>query len=52
MKQAMQRMLPGKVLPRALYDGPLKSAIRGGLDLAFGCGGASTGSSIISTASW
>ncbi len=38
MKQAMQRMLPGKVLPPGLYDGPLKSAIRGSLDLAFGIG--------------
>ncbi|HWB79896.1 MAG TPA: GMC family oxidoreductase [Nannocystaceae bacterium] len=38
MKQAMQRMLPGKVLPAGLYDGPLKSAIRGSLDLAFGVG--------------
>ena len=38
MKQAMQRMLPGKVLPPGLYDGPLKSAIRCGLDLAFGIG--------------
>jgi choline dehydrogenase len=38
MKQAMQRMLPGKVLPPGLYDGPLKSAIRGSLDVAFGFG--------------
>lgn len=38
MKQAMQRMLPGKVLPPSLYDGPLKTAIRSGLDLAFGVG--------------
>lgn len=38
MKQAMQRMLPGKVLPPGLYDGPLKSAIRSGLDVAFGFG--------------
>jgi choline dehydrogenase len=34
MKQAMQRMLPGKVLPEGLY-GPLKPLVRGGLDLAF-----------------
>ncbi|MBK6915790.1 MAG: GMC family oxidoreductase [Deltaproteobacteria bacterium] len=38
MKQAMQRMLPGKVLPASMYDGPLKQAIRSGLDLAFGIG--------------
>ncbi len=42
MKQAMQRMLPGKVLPPGLYDGPLKSAIRGSLDIAFGVPGVST----------
>lgn len=35
MKQAMQRMLPGKVLPPSLYDGPLKAAVRGGVGLAF-----------------
>jgi len=34
MKQAMQRMLPGKVLPEALY-GPLKPLVRAGLDVAF-----------------
>lgn len=36
MKQAMQRVLPGKVLPAQMYDGPLKAAIRSGLDVAFG----------------
>jgi choline dehydrogenase len=41
MKQAMQRMLPGKVLPAGLYDGPLKAAIRGSLDIAFGVPGVS-----------
>lgn len=35
MKQATQRMLPGKVLPEALYEGPLKGMIRGGIELAF-----------------
>ena len=35
MKQAMQRMLPGKVLPASLYGGPLKQAIRSGVGLAF-----------------
>lgn len=35
MKQAVQRMLPGKVLPASLYDGPLKQAIRSGVGLAF-----------------
>ncbi|MEM6993657.1 MAG: GMC family oxidoreductase [Myxococcota bacterium] len=38
MKQAVQRMLPGKVLPPSLYDGPLKQAIRTGVGLAFGVG--------------
>ena len=36
MKQAVQRMLPGKVLPPSLYDGPLKSVVRNGVGLAFG----------------
>jgi choline dehydrogenase len=35
MKQAVQRMLPGKVLPESLYDGPLKQAIRSGVGAAF-----------------
>lgn len=35
MKQAVQRMLPGKVLPASLYDGPLKGAIRGAVGAAF-----------------
>ncbi len=35
MKQAVQRVLPGQVLPPALYDGPLKAAVRGGVGLAF-----------------
>lgn len=36
MKQAMQRMLPGKVLPPPLYDGRLKQIVRDGVGLAFG----------------
>jgi hypothetical protein len=28
-------MLPGKVLPESLYDGPLKQAIRSGVGAAF-----------------
>jgi choline dehydrogenase len=35
MKQAVQRVLPGQVLPESLYDGPLKQAIRSGVGLAF-----------------
>src|SRR5690606_29850440 len=36
MKQAVQRVLPGQVLPPSLYDGPLKHALRSGVGLAFG----------------
>jgi choline dehydrogenase len=36
MKQAVQRMLPGKVLPPALYDGPLKGVVRGAAGAIFG----------------
>lgn len=35
MKQAMQRVLPGKVLPPLLYHGPLKQAVRSGVSAAF-----------------
>jgi choline dehydrogenase len=35
MKQAVQRVLPGQVLPERLYDTALKGAIRGGVELAF-----------------
>ncbi len=35
MKQAVQRVLPGQVLPAELYDGPAKQAIRGGVELLF-----------------
>lgn len=35
MKQAVQRMLPGMVLPESLYDGPLKHAVRGAVGAAF-----------------
>jgi choline dehydrogenase len=35
MKQAVQRVLPGQVLPESLYDGPLKQVIRAGVGLAF-----------------
>lgn len=35
MKQAVQRVLPGQVLPAELYDGPAKHAIRGAVGLAF-----------------
>lgn len=35
MKQAVQRVLPGQVLPERLYDTPLKHVIRGGVELAF-----------------
>ncbi len=35
MKQAVQRVLPGQVLPESLHDGPLKHAIRGGVGMAF-----------------
>ena len=35
MKQAVQRVLPGQVLPEALYDGPAKQAIRSGVGFAF-----------------
>jgi choline dehydrogenase len=36
MKQAVQRMLPGKVLPPALYDGPMKHVVRGVAGALFG----------------
>jgi choline dehydrogenase len=35
MKQAVQRVLPGQVLPPSLYGGPAKQAIRSGVGLAF-----------------
>jgi choline dehydrogenase len=35
MKQAVQRVLPGQLLPAELYDGPAKHAIRGAVGLAF-----------------
>lgn len=35
MKQAVQRVLPGQVLPPSLYDGPLKQLIRSSVGLAF-----------------
>jgi choline dehydrogenase len=35
MKQAVQRVLPGQVLPPALYDGPAKQLLRDGVGLAF-----------------
>jgi len=35
MKQAVQRMLPGKVLPASLYGGPAKAAVRGAVGAAF-----------------
>jgi len=36
MKEAVQRMLPGKVLPERLYDGPAKAALRTIVGSAFG----------------
>lgn len=39
MKQAVQRVLPGQVLPPALYDGPAKELLRTGVGLAFGVPG-------------
>ncbi|MCA9710682.1 MAG: GMC family oxidoreductase N-terminal domain-containing protein, partial [Myxococcales bacterium] len=36
MKQAVQRVLPGQVLPAELYDGPAKHALRRAVGLAFG----------------
>ncbi len=35
MKQAVQRVLPGQVLPPGLYDGPAKQLLRDGVGLAF-----------------
>lgn len=35
MKQAVQRMLPGKLLPEQLYDGPAKFALRSLVGAAF-----------------
>lgn len=35
MKQAVQRVLPGQVLPPGLYDGPAKQWLRDGVGLAF-----------------
>lgn len=35
MKQAVQRVLPGQVLPPALYHGPAKQLLRDGVGLAF-----------------
>ncbi len=35
MKEAMQRMLPAQLLPESLYDGPAKTAVRKGVELAF-----------------
>lgn len=35
MKQAVQRVLPGQVLPPALYAGPAKQLLRDGVGLAF-----------------
>ncbi len=40
MKQAVQRMLPGKVLPPALYHGPLRGALRAAVGGAFSLPGA------------
>lgn len=39
MKQAVQRVLPGQVLPPALHDGPAKQLMRRGVGLAFGVPG-------------
>jgi choline dehydrogenase len=35
MKQALQRVLPGQVLPASLYDSALKGMLRGSVELAF-----------------
>ncbi|MCB9718494.1 MAG: GMC family oxidoreductase N-terminal domain-containing protein [Myxococcales bacterium] len=35
MKQAVQRVLPGQLLPPSLYDGPAKQGIRDAVGLAF-----------------
>ncbi len=40
MKQAVQRMLPGKILPPALYHGPLRAAVRAAVGGAFALPGA------------
>lgn len=36
MKQAVQRVLPGQLLPPSLHDGPLKHVVRRTVGLAFG----------------
>lgn len=38
MKEATQRVLPGQVLPPALYRGGAKHALRGAIGMAFGLG--------------
>ena len=38
MKQAVQRVLPGQVLPPSLYSGPAKQGIRSAVGLAFRSG--------------